>query len=152
MRYSMLIDEGLWDELVFFLSIAGFHRCMYKSLAHSNWKSWHITNMAHIMFSKQYVGSLQRCMEQPIGVLFFLHDAQFAIKAQAMWRCYGWYTSPIAWSQWRIKLSSTRVVGRRHHLSSMLASTGYIACCVRPNREVQIPENLHFPIWKLRNP
>ena len=51
MRYSKLIDEGLWDELVFFSSIAGCHLCMRKSLAHSKWKSSRITNMEH---SKKY--------------------------------------------------------------------------------------------------
>ena len=53
---------------------------MRESLARSKWKSSHTTNMARIMVSKQYVGSSQRCMEQPIEVLFFVHDVQFAIK------------------------------------------------------------------------
>ena len=151
MRYSMLIDEGLWDELFFLLLIAGCHLCMHKSLARSKWKSSHTTNMARIMFSKQYVGSLRWCVEQPIGFLFCVHDVQFAIKTQAIWLCYAWCARPIAWSQWRIRLSSTHVVGRRHHLSSMLAAAGHIACCVRPSREVQIPPNRRFPIWRLRS-
>ena len=87
-----------------------------------------------------------RRMEQSIGLLFSVHDSQFSMQIQAMWRCYEWCASPIARSQWRIKLSSLHVAGRRHYFSSMPAEAGHIACCVRPCRDVRIPKNLCFPM------
>ena len=36
------------------------------------------------------------------------------------------------------------------YLSSMLAAAGHIACCVRPSREVQIPNNSAFPNMKIK--
>ena len=156
MRDLMLIDEGLWDELVFFFcpSRAVIYACAshlrIRNGRARTLRTWH--TWRNIIFSKRNVESLRRCMEQSIGLLFSVHDSQFSMQIQAMWRCYEWCASPIAQSQWRIKLSSPHVAGRRHYFSSMPAAARHIACCVRPCREVRIPKNLCFPMWKLSNP
>ena len=165
---SMLIDEVLWDawfnvdrwrfvrwvSLFFCPSRAVIYACAshlrIRNGRARTLRTWH--TWRNIIFSKRNVESLRRCMEQSIGLLFSVHDSQFSMQIQAMWRCYEWCASPIAQSQWRIKLSSPHVAGRRHYFSSMPAAAGHIACCVRPCREVRIPKNLCFPMWKLRNP
>ena len=151
MRDLMLIDEGLWDELVFFFvhrGLSSMHAqvtCAFEmeELAHDQ----HGTLGETSSFLKKMSDRCGDAWNNP-SLLFCVHDFQFLLKIQGMWRCYRWRASPIAWSLWRIKLSLPNVVGRRHYLSSMPAAAMHIACCVNPNREVQISKDVRFLIWK----
>ena len=106
---SMLIDEVLWDawfnvdrwrfvrwvSLFFCPSRAVIYACAshlrIRNGRARTLRTWH--TWRNIIFSKRNVESLRRCMEQSIGLLFSVHDSQFSMQIQAMWRCYEWCAS-----------------------------------------------------------
>ena len=94
MRDLMLIDEGLWDELVFFFvhrGLSSMHAQVTCAFEMEELARYGHGTLEEILSFRNETSN--RRMEQSIGLLFSVHDSQFSMQIQAMWRCYEWCAS-----------------------------------------------------------